>query len=430
MGKCILLCFCWTFLFFTNAFAESYKSEHFIIHSDLDPRYVRFVQANAEAYYRNMVGRYFRTGWRKPLTIHYSKIESDTQKLLKEHGHNAEGCYGRYINSTPAVYTHRLMNNGSLSGWGTLFHEITHHFVHLNYRSPPAWFNEGLACFLGEHTRIVKGKLTVGRPNPWREQILRDKVEKGTKPSIKRLFSTSTKEFYHWPLGYHFARAFFYWLHESGQLERYLRNVQERGYKLSVLEKTVSKPYGRINVELLKFIRKNCYAGAYLKDAWLTKDNAKKKEALQQAFELKPDYQPAQLQLARCYYFSKDYTKCREVLKEILECPQSIEYRSAAKVLGNCYYCEKDYARALKYYQKALDYSDCDEYKYELYYWMANCYRYLKDYETAKKLYKMFLDNNWEPKRLSKSVEYAEKYQQWYEQKSTEEKSKDKQKGK
>jgi len=98
--------------------------------------------------------------------------------------------------------------------------------------------------------------------------------------------------------------------------------------------------------------------------------------------------------------------------------------------MGHSYYYEKDYARALEYYQMAVEYSEYNEYKYELYYWMANCYRYLKDYETAKKLYKMFLDNNWEPKRLSKSVEYAKKYQQWYEQKSTEEKSKDKQKGK
>jgi hypothetical protein len=148
------------------------------------------------------------------------------------------------------VYTHQFMDNGELSGWGTFFHEITHHFIQLNYRSPPAWFNEGLACFLGEQTRIVKGKMTVGRPNPWREQILRNEIEQDRRPNIKRLFSSSTEQFYDWDLGCHFARAFFYWLHETGQLEQYLKNVQENGFELSVLEETVSDSYGKINVEL------------------------------------------------------------------------------------------------------------------------------------------------------------------------------------
>ena len=74
------------------------------------------------------------------------------------------------------------------------------------------------------------------------------------------------------------------------------------------------------------------------------------------------------------------------------------------------YFAEKDYTKALEYYKKALEYSDHNEYKYELYYWIATCHYYLKDYETAKELHKKFLDNNWEPDRLPKEVAYAKEY--------------------
>ena len=71
-----------------------------------------------------------------------------------------------------------------------------------------------------------------------------------------------------------------------------------------------------------------------------------------------------------------------------------------------------------QFYQKALEYSDYYEYKYEFYYWMANCHHYLKNHTMAKRLYKEFLDNNWEPERLSKEVKYAKEYQRRNEEKS------------
>jgi tetratricopeptide (TPR) repeat protein len=410
MKKQIFLCACCALLLFTNAFAENCQSDHFIISSDLDPCYVQFVRANAEAYYENLQGRYFQTGWQKPLTIYYSRTQSDTQQLLNKDGHATEVNYGLYESSIPAVYTHQFMNNGELSGWGTLFHEITHHFIQLNYRSQPAWFDEGLACFLGEQTLIVKGELTVGRPNPWREQILRNEIEQGRRPNIKRLFSSSTEQFNEWDLGCHFARAFFYWLHETGRLEQYLKNVQKKGYELSVLEETVSWSYGRINIGLSKFIKKDCYAGAYLKDGRQTEDQAQKIQAFLKALELKPDYQTARLELAECSYRSRDYENCRENLKQILDDPESIEYRQAAGLMANTYYNEKDYPKALEYYNKAWEYSDYYEYKYRLAYQIGNCCYYLKDPEGAKQWYKKFLDCKWEQESMKASADYARKY--------------------
>ena len=420
MRKHTLLCFGWTLLLFTSAFAKEYRSEHFVIHSDLDARYVHFVRANAEAYYRNMVGRYFRTGGGKPLPIYFSRTHSDTFKLLYKHklkggkhGNEIQARCSYYVPTIPAIYTHQFTREGDLIGLGTLFHEITHHFVRLNFKDPPIWFNEGLACFFGNETVIVKGKVTLGEPNPWRERKLKERIEKNVRPDIRRLLSMSRKQLYNWPIGYNFSRALFYWLHESGKLEKYLQNVRKNGYGLRVLEQTVHKSVNEINKELLTFIKKHCYAGAYLKDGQRTRDPAEKKEAFLKALQLRPYYAKAHLELARCYYRSKDYDAARAHLKRILLDTESIEYRAAAEQIGHSYYKEKNYAEALKYYKMALDYSDYYEYKYELYYWMANCHHYLKDYATAKKLHKMFLDNNWEPERLSKKVEYAKKYQKW-----------------
>jgi len=412
MRKHRFLCLGLTFLFFTNTFAQTLQSPHFIIDSDLDTRYLRIIQLNVEAYYENMVGHYFAKGWKKPLKIYYLEKQSDAQELLNKHGYKREIGYGYYTGgSKPAIYTHRFMDNGGVTGLGTLFHEITHHFIHLNYRKVPTWFNEGLATFLGEQTRIVKGKLTVGRPNPWRERILRNMIEKGQQINVRLLTKLTTdSKFHKWKPAYHVARAFFYWLSETNLLDKYLKNVQQKGYGLPILEETAGKSYREINKELLAFIKTSCYPAAYYEDGCRTKDLEQKKKFFEKALEIKPDYQPAILELSRCLYKNKDYEKCRKHLGEILADAESTKYRAALWLVAGSYYAEKDYTKALEYYKKALEYSDYNENKYELYYWIANCHHYLKDYETARKLHKKFLDNNWEPDRLPKKVAYAKEY--------------------
>lgn len=410
MKKKIFLCLCFVFMLLAEAFAKSVEGRYFLIESDLDPFYVQLIQANAEAFYQNMQEQYFPIGWQKPLTIYYSQRQSDTQQLLDKNGHKIQVGYGFYDSREPAVYTHRLMNDGGVGGWGTMFHEIAHHFIRQNYKGCPEWFNEGLASFLGEQTRIVNGKLTVGRPNPWRDQILRNEIELDHRPNIKRLLSTSAEQFDEWELGRHFARAVFYWLYETGQLEQYLKNVQRKGYDISVLEETVSDPYGKINIKLLNFIKKDCYAGAYLQDGKQANDEAGKIEAFLKALELKPDYQAARLELAGCYYRSKDYENCRGNLKKILDDPESTEYQQAAEQTADTYYDQKDYAKALEYYNKAWEYSDYYEYKHRTAYRIGNCYYHLKDPENTRKWYAKFLDCNWERDGMKASVDYARKY--------------------
>jgi hypothetical protein len=81
------------FLFLPNVFAGTYESAHFVIYSDLDPRYVDFIQANAEAYYQQMEQSYFRTGGPTRIKIYYSERQADTQELFNKHGLSGKAHY-------------------------------------------------------------------------------------------------------------------------------------------------------------------------------------------------------------------------------------------------------------------------------------------------------------------------------------------------
>lgn len=411
MRKWILGIFVWGLVFAGDSFGETYESKHFTIYSDLDPRYVKVVQANAEAYFTDMVGRYFKNGGGKRVKIYFSETQSDTFKLLRKRGHKNKTNRSFYVYKDSSIYTHRFTKGGHEIEIGTLFHEITHHMVRLNFKDPPIWLNEGLACFLGNETRIVRGKAVVGQPNPWRERELKERIEKGIRPNLKRLFPMTQKELYKWPIGYNFSRALFYWLHESGKLEEYLQNAEKDGYDISVLEKTVNKSVNEINKELLEFIQKYCYAGAYVHEGQRVRSKAKEKEMFTKAVELLPDYSKGLFELGLCYYREKDYDNCRKYLNRILEDPDSIHYMNASDYIGRCYYYEKDYPKALEYFKKALAYSEYYDRSYKICFWIANCYHYMKDHAGAQEFYKIFFDNNWEPEDMAEQVKYAENYQ-------------------
>ena len=413
MSKYVFLCCC-VLLLSINAFGETYESGNFIIHSDLDSSYVQLLQKNAEAYYRSIKLEYFKNGAGEPLRIYYSNTQADTQNLLDKDGHNVKAGSGCYISFIPALYIHRLTDDGKDSGLDPLFCGIARHLIELDFTNSPVWFKEGLAAFLGERARIVNDELIIGRPNPWREQILRDKIENGgVRLNLKHLFSTSAEQFSNWDIGVHFARAFFYWLYEEKHLEEFLNRVAEKGCEFSVLEETSSVPSGKINLEFTKFVKKDCYAAAYLKDGRQAEDPAEKTQAFLKALELKPYFLPAQFELARCYYHQKDYENCRANLKQILTDPKSIEYLPAAELMGDTYYSEKDYLKALEYYTKANEYSDYYEYKYRIVYKMANCYYYLKEPDNAKSWYRKFLDCKWDQERTKTCADYAQKYIQY-----------------
>ncbi len=410
MNKQVFLCVGCTLLTLTAVSAKEYHTDHFTINSDLNPLYVQFIQANAEAYYANMQQQYFDNIWRKPLTIYYSKTQADTQNLLEEHGHGDNVDCGRYEPNVPAVYTHQFMNNGELNGWDALFHEITCHFIHQNFQNPPEWFKEGLTSFLGDQTRIVKGKLIVAEPNPKVGQILKSRIDEGRRFNIKALFSTSKEKLYRLPGRCQFAQVFFYWLNETEQLRLYLANARQKGYEFSVLEETVASSLTKINKELADFIEANCQAVAHLQDARQAEDNAQKEQAFLKALQIKPDHHAARLELAKCYNRARDYENCRKHLKQILNDPQNTEFLRAATLMANTYYKQKDYTNALEYYNKAWEYAACYEYKYIVAYRIGYCYEHMENTPCATQAYKNYLDYNWEPDKNKKATDHARQY--------------------
>lgn len=399
------------FLSCSSVYSQTSKSPHFVIHSDLDSRYITNLQSNIEMFYEEMLSGYFSIGWESPLAIYYSKSQLDTQKLMASFGHKDKVYYGVYVPSLNAIFTHRKMDSGVFSGVGTVFHEIVHCFVGLNYDRPATWFNEGLATFLGEQARCVNNRLALGYANPWREQALRKMIEDGEKIDVEKLASLSSRQFYSRRENYHPNRALFYFIYEMGNLQEYMQNVKREGYGLEVLEKTLGKSRDRINSELLDFIKSNCYPGAYYNDGITAQTLEDKKRFFYKSLQIKPNYYPAQLELARCFYFENNHEKCKAILSSILDNPYSKEFIEANKILSDGYYKQKNYSDALEYSQKAWDSSSYDEYRFLIAYKIGCCYNYLGDRVKARHWFKTFLDENWEPDRYAGQIKSAKDYQ-------------------
>jgi len=409
MRKCAFLYLC-AILLSVPSSANVCRSDHFVIESGLDGKFLQLVEANAEAYYTAVVGRYFLRGWEYPLKIYYSETESESKELLSEQGYADKAVGSYYVASVSAIYGYRFKSDGQPSCWGDLFNGITRHFIHLNRPDVPAWFEEELAFFFGNQARIVKGSLIITRPTAKYKEKLGSQIARGVRFNIKKLFSVTTEQFDSWDMGEPFAQVFLNWLQGNGQLEPFLKSIQEKGYELPVLEEAVSLPFGRINAELSRFIRDKPEAEIFFEDALAAGGEVEKEQLLLKALELDPDFDAARLELARSYSRSKDYDNCRANLERILSNGQSVEYRPAAVLMGNTYYRQNNYSKALEFYLKSWDYSDCYEYKYRVAYQIANCYYYLKNPNSAKQWYAKFLDFKWEPDKMKAHTAYALKY--------------------
>ncbi|MHC4744928.1 MAG: hypothetical protein ACYS8Z_23685, partial [Planctomycetota bacterium] len=207
MRSSLIMAVCLLTAFATRGYARKYTSKHFVVESNLDSRYVQFVVANAEAYYGHMTDEYYPSGGNRRVVIYFSETAADTHKLFRRDGISGRPRYGLYRSDPPSIYTHRYLDAGGLTGWGTLFHEITHHLVAVNYPNAPPWFDEGLATILGEQARIAGGKVDLGKPNPWREHALREMIKKGFKIDVRTFLSLSRKDFANSTAIYHPVRA-------------------------------------------------------------------------------------------------------------------------------------------------------------------------------------------------------------------------------
>jgi tetratricopeptide (TPR) repeat protein len=368
------------------------------------------VQKRAEAFYTNLSNDFSLRGWLGQLTIYYSKNEAQTDQLLSKYGFVYLKGNSYYITGSPSIYLHLIDENGQSSDPGLLFNGITRHFITQNFKNAPEWFNEGLSSFLSDQSDLVNGKLIISGVVPDNNLALKEKIDRGSRPNVKQLFSMTQEQLHGLEYGCHFARQFFYWLYDTNQLAAYLSNVKKEGFELSVLEKSTSKNFGKINLELLDFMNKSCYAEAHFSEALVTNDPNKKQETLIKTLELKQDYHKARLELIKYFYKVNDIQKCKGHLEQILNAAVSPEHMSAAVLMGNLYYMEKDYSKAIEHYNKAWNYSTNYEGRYRIAYRIANSYNHLKNTTSAKQWYQTFLTNKWNPDDMKKPTEYAQKY--------------------
>ena len=385
--------------------AENYVNGDFTVVTNLGPDFAKIVTQNAKSFCEKS-GQYKLSG---PITIYFSRTQQETENLLEQVGYKGNSEYGYFVPENSTIYAHLSDNEGS--GWSPLFHQLAVKIIEENFADCPQWFSEGLASFLGEQRILLNGQLTAPKLSPCRQKVLKDKIEKGTKPNIKRLFVLSKEErFNNWDIGTPYAAAFFYWLNDCGSLEKYLHAVKDKGYKIEVLETSLQKQSEKINMELSKYIKKNCYAAAYIKEGLDANDTDSKEKAFAKSLELKPGCTAALLELARLKYQQKNYDNCREYLNQIINTPTSLEYGQAQELMGDIFYYGKDYASALTHFTAAWKAGEFFEYKYRIAYKIANCYNNNSEQAIAAVWYKTFLENDWEPENTKTQTIYAKKF--------------------
>jgi tetratricopeptide (TPR) repeat protein len=100
-------------------------------------------------------------------------------------GRRLEGVGGYFFSNADRNVLALPVFGSSAATYQTAFHEYTHYLVDNNLPSIPAWLSEGLADFYSTLELDDKGKVTIGRAEPYRLATLRSK----TVPPLRRLLS-------------------------------------------------------------------------------------------------------------------------------------------------------------------------------------------------------------------------------------------------
>ncbi len=409
MSKNILLSACIVFCLCAVAPAAEYRGAYVTVASDLDSGYIQVLSANAEAFSKGLSSGYFRGARVGQVKICYAKDESEARLLVAEDGGAKEAGEGWYVPSGSTLYGW-AEGCGDENGWGGLFDGITTHFVRQSAPAAPLWFAAGLCSFFGDQGRIEKGRLVIAHPavgGAAFTKLMKD--EKGGL-TVTRLAATTDRQFGSWEAGAGYAQMLFYWLYENGLLERYITATRGRGYDAAVLEEVAGRPAVKINSELREF-RESVLSAVELAGKGLAcEDPNEKKKYFSDALELRPNYQAARLELAKCFYKENNPEKCRGLLAEIMGASEPVEYRQAAQWMGTSFYGQKDYGKAIEYYTSAWETSVEYECRYRLAYQIATCYYHLEDETNAVQWYQKFLEGRWDAEDCRQQADFARQY--------------------
>jgi len=147
-----------------------------------------------------------------------------------------------------------LMNLGP--GIGTLYHELTHALMAVDFPGVPDWFNEGLAS-LHEGAYVSRNRF-VGMVN-WRFPALRQALRAGKLRTLKDLVTAD--DFYTRQVGMNYAQARHFALFMQRQkllrkFYRYFRDHPDSNLGLSALEHIFGYKIARIDREYRAFLRR------------------------------------------------------------------------------------------------------------------------------------------------------------------------------
>jgi hypothetical protein len=150
--------------------------------------------------------------------------------LSEDRGENTLGVF------RPALNELVLFENGDEDSLHTLYHEAVHHFMTLlTFRTPPFWYNEGIAEYMGavriEQGKVVKKAMLL----PGRLSMIQYAIEVGSDYAFERIMNETPREFYGAGVGIKYAQAWsmihFFYEGAGGKyrplIEGYFRSLRE-----------------------------------------------------------------------------------------------------------------------------------------------------------------------------------------------------------
>lgn len=154
------------------------ESDHFLIYSDGDEKYLTKLSGRLEAIHYLLK---IATGMKEPTDSRVVKVKvyavgdiADVTRLLGDSNSAAAGYYDAQLAGPLSVIPRNSGTDGSFSGELILFHEYAHHFM-LQYQAVayPAWYVEGFAELAGTASFERPGVITYGKAAKHREDELR-----------------------------------------------------------------------------------------------------------------------------------------------------------------------------------------------------------------------------------------------------------------
>ncbi len=385
----------------------------FTLKTDVDPCQAAYIKQYLSAFIDVVQQKYLPKDFKSPLNIYQSPTPDQMNQQITANFDDTRTQLGFYVPSEPTVYTYLVKCHFEPDNFRyDLLPKVVHHMILANDPDAPLWFTEGLSWWLGAQSQLHDDTLLFKNPIPCENTVLKEKIDSGSRPNIKLLFSAAQNEetFERMDYAKHFSRELIYWLSVNNALESFIKLSLNDGCTLENLEKATGRSWSQINIEMLDFIKRNCPAEAALYKALQTDDLQTKQAYLQTALQYRPHYDLALLETARIALQKRDFEKCLKILEPVLHNPSSGYQRRASVMAAQAMYYSNNYQKALPMYQQAWEYAEHFEYQYRIAYKIANCYFHLEDFENAAQWYKTYLDCKWNEQEMQSCDQYAKKF--------------------